>query len=116
MTKKCSKFESLFIFSDDDTLQKHISECDDCKCAYDEMNKVSELIQEVRPYYLEKQKTKYNAVRVACIMFAFIISGVTFHFADMNYGIIDTITYGSQLTADDLGFRTDDYGLIMVDD
>ena len=116
MKKKCDKFESLFIFSDEETLRAHVEECEDCKAELETMNKVSELIQEVKPYYLSKRKNRFNAVRIACALFAFVISGVTFHIADMNYGIVDTVRYGTQLTADDLGFQTDDYGLIMVDE
>lgn len=116
MTKKCNKFESLFIFLDEETLQTHIAECEDCKAEFEKMEKVSELIQEVKPHYLKKKKNRFDAVRIACVMFAFVVGGVTFHIADTNYGIIDTVRYGTQLTADDLGFQTDDYGLIMVDE
>lgn len=110
MTKKCNKFESLFTFSDEATLLEHISECEDCKAEYDKMNKVTALIKEVRPHYYKG----FNAVRVACILFAFMISGATLHFADMNYGIVDSLMYQNEYTAEELGFQTDDYGLIMV--
>ena len=116
MKKKCDKFESLFIFSDEETLQNHIAECDDCREEYEKMQKVSELIQEVKPHYLKTKRNRFDAVRIACVMFAFVVSAVTFHIADTNYGIVDTVRYGTQLTADDLGFQTDDYGLIMVDE
>ncbi len=116
MKKKCEKLESLFIFSDDEALKKHLAECEECKAEYEKMQKVSKLIQEVKPHYTSNKRSRFNAVRIACILFAFVISGITFHIADTNYGIIDTVRYGSQLTADDLGFQTDDYGLIMVDD
>lgn len=111
MSKKCNKFESLFTFSDEKTLLEHISECEDCKAEYEKMNKVTELIKEVKPHY---RKGRFNAVRVACILFAFMISGVTLQYADMNYGIVDSLMYNSQYTAEELGFETDDYGLIMV--
>ncbi len=116
MKKKCDKFESLFIFSDEETLKSHIEECEDCREEFETMNKVSELIQEVKPHYLNKRKNRFDAVRIACAMFVFVIGGLTFHIADMNYGIVDTVRYGTQFTAEDLGFQTDDYGLIMVDD
>lgn len=112
MKEKCNKFESLFIFSDEETLMNHVNECDDCKAELEKMNRVSELIQEVKPHY---KKNRFNAVRIACAMFVFIIGGATFHIADMNYNIIDTLKYGSELSAEEIGFETDDYGLIMVD-
>ena len=111
MAKKCNKFEALFTFSDEGTLMKHIEECDDCRAEYEEMNKVTDLIKEVKPHY---KKNRFQAVRVACILFAFVICGASFHLADMNYGLVDNIRFGNQFTAEELGFQTDDYGLIMV--
>ena len=31
MDNKCSKYEELFVSSDDEALEKHIAECDECK-------------------------------------------------------------------------------------
>jgi len=111
MTDKCNKFEALFTFSDEKTLMEHIAQCEDCRAEYEKMNKVSELIKEVKPHY---KKERFTAVKVACLLFAFIIGGVTFQIADTNYGIVDTIKYGQQFTAEDLGFQTDEYGLLVV--
>ena len=55
MDNKCSKYESLFIFSDEEKLTEHLNECEDCKIEQKKMEKVSELIQEVKPYYLKKK-------------------------------------------------------------
>ena len=112
MTDKCNKFEALFTFSDDATLMEHIAHCEDCRAKYEKMNKVSELISEVKPHY-KKDKTK--AIKVACVLFAVLVGGTTLELADMQYNIVDTVKYGQQFTAEDLGFQTDDYGLIMVD-
>ena len=32
-----------------------------------------------------------------------------------SYNVVDGIKYGQQFTAEDLGFQTDEYGLLMVD-
>ena len=112
MTKKCDKFEALFTFSDEETLMKHIAECEDCRKEYEKMNKVSELIKEVKPHY---KKDKNLAVKVACIFFALLVGGTTLEVADMRYNIVDTVKYGQQFTAEDLGFQTDEYGLLMVE-
>ena len=112
MNKKCNKFEALFTFSDEETLMKHIAECEDCRKEYEKMNRVSELIQEVKPHY---KQNKFKALKVACVFFALMIGGTTLELANMNYNIVDSIKYGQQFTADDLGFQTDEYGLIMVD-
>lgn len=112
MTDKCDKFEALFTFSDEATLMEHIAHCEDCRAEYEKMNRVSNLIKEVKPHY---KKDRFKAVKVACIMFALLVGGTTLELADMRYNIVDTVKYGQQLTAEDLGFETDDYGLLMVD-
>jgi len=112
MKEKCNKYESLFIFSDDATLQKHISECEDCRLEHNKMQRVSELIKEVKSDYM---KPNYLALKVACVLFLFMIGGVSIDMLDLRYGILDTIKYGEPLTIEDLGFPTDSYGLIQVD-
>ena len=111
MIEKCDKFEALFTFSDENTLMEHIRHCEACKLEYERMHNVSELIKEVKPYYNGRH---FYALRAACILLAFMAGCVTFMITDVNCGIIDNIKYGRQLTAEDLGFRTDEYGLIMV--
>ena len=113
MDKKCDKYESLFTFQNEETLNQHIAECEDCRLEHEKMLKVSELIQEVKPYY---QQDKFRYLRVACVMFAMVIGGVSLGIADHNYGVVDTLKYGEQLTLEDLGLPTDSYGFIMVDE
>ena len=76
-----------------------------------ESDALSALIKEVKPHY---KKTSFTAIRVACALFLIVLCGTTFQYANNNYSIVDTIKYGQQFTAEDLGFATDDYGLIMV--
>ena len=52
MDNKCSKYEGLFVFSDDETFRNHIAECEECRREYETMEKVSDLISEVRFHYL----------------------------------------------------------------
>ncbi|MBO6272101.1 hypothetical protein J6O48_04905 [bacterium] len=112
MTEKCNKFEALFTFADEKTLMEHIAQCEDCRKEYEKMNRVSELVKEVKPHY---KKDKFKTVKVACVMFALLIGGTTLEVANTNYNILDSVKYGQQFTAEDLGFQTDDYGLLMVD-
>ena len=91
---------------------KHIEECEDCRAEYEKMNRVSDLIKEVKPHY---QKNNFAAIKVACVLFAIFIGGTTLEVANSHYNIVDTIKYGQQFTAEDLGFQTDEYGLLMVD-
>ena len=114
MDKKCGKYEALFTFSDDATLKKHISECDECKKEHENMEKISALIQEVKPYYRKKQNV-LTRVKAACVLFAILFGGVAFSALTMNTDITDTIKYGTTLSSGDLGFPVDSYGLLMVE-
>ena len=44
MDNKCTKYEGLFVFSGDETLKKHIEECDECRKEAEKMEKVSDLL------------------------------------------------------------------------
>ena len=114
MKDKCQKFEGLFVFSDEETFKKHIEECPDCAKEAMKMEKVSALLQEVRPYFVRQNK-HFATLKVACavsfILFAGTIVGITGFNQDLN----DMIKYGTVLEASDLGLPVDDYGLILVE-
>jgi len=115
MDKKCTKYEGLFIFSDEDTLKKHIEECPDCKAEHEKMQKVSELLGEVKFHYRSRNR-KVRKLRAVCALalLMFFSAGVGF-IADEGE-LTDVLMYGDTLSAEDLGFPVDSYGLLMVDD
>ena len=115
MDKKCSKYEGLFIFSDDETLAKHLSECEECRCEQEKMDRVSELIKEVKPYYLAKTKRKF-ALKAVCAAMLLLFSVSSFELVENYDDMKDTLQYGTVLSAEDLGFPVDSYGLIAVDE
>lgn len=115
MDKNCSKYEGLFIFSNEEALNKHIEECPDCKAEHEKMQKVSELIGETKFYY----KSKLNKVRklkAICALALFMFFSATFGVINDDGDFSDALMYGDTLTAEDLGFPVDSYGLLMVDD
>jgi hypothetical protein len=114
MDNKCSKYESLFIFSDEDKLNEHINECEDCRKEHEKMQKISDLIQEVKPYYLKKRSNLKKMRAIAAALFIVLFAG-TFGFVYTNEDLSDALMYGETLTAEDLGFPVDSYGLLMVD-
>lgn len=115
MDKKCTKYEGLFVFSDEETFKKHILECDECRQEAEKMEKVSELIDEVKFYYHAKKKQRPK-FRVACAMLLLLFSTLTYGFVVSNDDLLDTLKYGDNLSAEDLGFPVDSYGLLMVDE
>lgn len=114
MKEKCTKYEALFTFRSKEELQQHIKECEDCRREHEKMLKVSELIKEVRPYYREKRKNLAK-VKIACALCMIMLSGTTLGVINLNTDISDTLKYGTTLSAEDLGFPVDSYGLISVE-
>lgn len=125
MTKKCDKYESLFIFADEETLNKHLQECEDCRREHEKMHKVSALVKEAEPE-LKRRAAFFNFLKVACVLFLFITGGVFFQtFAPMqlnNTNATMTASISSDMSFDyedsiiaDMGLPTDDYGLLMLD-
>ena len=115
MDKKCTKYEGLFVFSDNETLAEHIAECEDCRAEQEKMDKVSNLLGEVKYYYRAKAKRKMK-LRAACAAMFLVFFAGSFGVIMENDDIADSLMYGQELSAEDLGFPVDNYGLLMVDD
>ena len=112
--KKCTKYEALYMFGNEETLKNHVAACKDCQKEQEKMDKVSKLLREVKPYYIEKRKN-FAKIKAACAIFGILFCGTTLGVINFNTDIADTIRYGNILSADDLGFPVDAYGLIMVE-
>lgn len=110
----CSKYEALFTFAEKEELEKHLAECEYCRKEQETMDKVSALIQEVKPVYLAKRKSAAK-LKIACAALAIILSGTLLGVINLNQDIADTLRYGQTLSVEDYGFPVDSYGLIMVD-
>ena len=108
MTDKCTKYEAIFTFGSKETLENHLASCEDCRKEQEKMDRVSDLLKEVRPYYVEKRK-------MACAVFAILFSGTVLGVVNLNSDVSDIIKYGTTLSADDFGFPVDSYGLLMVE-
>lgn len=114
MKDKCTKYEALFTFADETTFKEHVDNCPDCQKEHQRMLEISELIQEVKPYFEEKRKT-IAKFKIACAVCAMLLSGTTLGVINLNTDISDTIRYGTTLSAEDLGLPVDSYGLLMVE-
>ena len=116
MEKKCDKYKTLFMFSDEKSLMKHIEQCEDCKKEHEMMNNISELIQEAKPLYLKDKKQKENILKlkVACILACALFSGMVFQYFNVNYDVMYQFAY-NDISIEEMGFPVDEYGFIMVD-
>ena len=117
MNNKCSKYEELFSNYSEEAFKKHIQECEECKKEYEEQSKVSDLLDEVKLYYYSKRKKHVNRLRAACaIVFMTLSLASISSIALNNDDLLDTLKYGDTLSAEELGFPVDSYGLLMVDE
>lgn len=114
MDKKCTKYEALFVFGNEQTLKEHVQTCPDCQKEQEKMDKVSELLKEVKPYYRQKRKN-IAKLKLACAMLTLILCGSTLGVINFNTDISDILRYGNTLSAEDLGLPVDAYGLLMVE-
>ena len=114
MDNKCSKYEGLFVFSDEETFKKHIEECEDCKLEHEKMQKVSDLLGEVKFHYRLK-KRKVMKLKAVCAVAMLMFFSASFGVVSNDSDFADALMYGDALSAEDLGFPVDSYGLIMVD-
>lgn len=114
MNDKCTKYEALFTFGNEETLREHLETCEECRKEQEKMDKVSQLLQEVKPYYISKRKNTAK-LKAACAVFAILFCSATAGVINFNTDISDMIKYGNTLSAEDLGFPTDAYGLLMVE-
>ena len=114
MKDKCTKYEGLLTFGDEERLMAHIAECPDCQKEHEKMQKVSELIAEVAPS-IRAERRKLSYFKMACASFALIILVSTMGVINLNTDIHDTIMYGQTMNVEDYGLPVDSYGLIMVD-
>lgn len=114
MDNKCKKYEGLFVFGDEEALRQHIETCEDCRKEQEIMDKVSNLIKEVKPYYISKRK-KTAKLKIACAMLTILLSATVMGVVNFNTDVSDIIKYGNTLSAEDLGLPVDAYGLLMVE-
>ncbi len=105
--KACNKFEELFILDDDKQLLEHIESCEDCRKEYEQMEAVSALIKEAKPFIKRKQREymKMSAVIAA----GMLIIGIT-SFAFMNY--MPTYKYETAISSE--MYPVDEYGLVEL--
>ncbi len=117
MKEKCTKFESLYLFRSEQELEEHIKTCPDCQAEMQKMDRVSELIQEAKPYFAHKQKQSYTRMKVACIMcFGLFVGTLIGYFTQFGY-YVSANNYSTEYTTqttNEYGIPLDSYGLITV--
>ncbi len=113
MSNKCDKYESYFIFANDDDFKHHLNECEDCQKEYEKQEKVSSLIKEVKDVYKKKSAAKLRATIAACFLMLSIVLGAIIPVSIDNYKL-SQLKYSDHGYFYEIGMPTDDYGLIDI--
>lgn len=82
----------------------------------EQLNKISELIGEVRPYFLaqiKKEKAKARNLKISLVAAVFLFAIISTTTIGFQFGLADTIVYHN-INAQEMGFPTDEYGFITV--
>lgn len=115
--KTCNGYESMLTFLREEDFLVHLQECENCRLEHEKMERVSELIQEVKPYFAEEKerskKTK-RALRAACVAFMLLFAGGCFQVFN-TVGIYDNIIANNSPSFEEMGLPVDEYGFLKVD-
>lgn len=118
MTEKCTKFKSLYLFRDEAEFEAHLKECPDCRVEKEKMDKVSELLNEVKPYYAQQRKRSFTRLKVACVLFLGLFAGMIIgYFTQLEHLSVSTAYNYSESSTDttnEYGMPIDSYGLISL--
>ena len=111
---KCSKYEGLFVFQDEEKFNEHLEHCRDCREEHQKYLKISSLVKEAAPVYLEREEKKKmmrSAKKLACCLIAFIgLSAFTGYKMYDNYAYQENIEQDS--IAAEMGLPVDEYGFL----
>src|SRR5574344_1895991 len=107
MDKKCNGYESQFIFLNEDDFKLHLQSCETCQIEHEKMLKVSQLLQEVKPYFIQN---KLSFVKKVAILTLTVLAGVVLQYFTISSGLYDKYISHDTTSIEDLGFPVDDYG------
>lgn len=114
MKEKCQNYEGMFTFLNEEQFKKALDENPEMLAEHEKMLKVSELLQEVKPYYIKKRRN-IAKMKIACAISFVMLSGTVMGLVNFHSDISDVVKYGTTLEAEDFGFPVDDYGFLLVE-
>lgn len=109
----CNGYESAFTFMSEEDFKKHLEECEECRLEHEKMQRVSELIQEAKPYLLKESKRKKTFLKAACAAFVVFVMGGCYSMFMMT-GFYDEIVAQNTPSIEEMGLPVDEYGFLLV--
>ena len=112
--KTCNGYEAMYTFLSEEAFNEHLKVCEECAKEHARMQRVSELIQEAKPYIKEQQKKRTILKSVAAVFIvAFATLSIPLCMTGVN--VYDDLVAQNTLTAQELGFPVDEYGFLYVE-
>ena len=112
--KTCNGYEAMYTFLNDEDFSAHLEVCEECAKEHARMQRVSELIQEAKPYIKEKQK-QGKILKTAAAVFVVAFTTLSIPLCMTGVNMYDNIVAQNTLTAQEMGFPVDEYGFLYVE-
>lgn len=112
--KTCNGYEAMYTFLNEEDFHKHLEVCEECTKEHAKIQRVTELIQEAKPYIKEKQrKSRVFKNAAALFVIAFATLSVPIYMAGVD--VYDNMIAQHTPTAQELGLPVDEYGFLYVE-
>ena len=111
--KKCNGYESMYTFLSEEDFFKHLETCESCRQEHEKMQKVSELIQEAKPF-IKSQKRKVSRLKAACVACAVLFTGFSYPIYTASTNMYMAYNQENILTAEEMDLPVDEYGFLYI--
>lgn len=115
---KCDKYESYFVFQDEEKFKEHLNSCENCKQEHERYLKISSLVKEVAPIYLEREKENkikmMNAAKKLAACFVLFVSLTAFTGYKMYDNYVYQVSLEQESTVSEMGLPIDEYGFLSL--
>lgn len=110
----CNGYEAMYTFLSEEDFQKHLLECEECAKEHAKMQRVSELIQEAKPYIIKKKKN-IKILAATAAFFIAVFTSVSVPLCMVGANVYENISLQNTPTAQEQGLPVDEYGFIYVE-
>ena len=113
--EKCNKYEAFYVFQNEEAFNNHLEECSDCRQEHEKYLKVSQLVKEVAPAYLEKKKREKTNLLKHAACFLIVLTGFIGYngykvYQDNSFQVNSV----EESYINTMGLPTDDYGFLEL--
>ena len=114
--KKCNGYESMFTFLSEEDFLKHLETCEECKKEHERMQKISNLIQEAKPYIKQKRKNS-QILKAACAVFIICFTSMSIPIYTLGTNVYNEVIASidaNSMTVEEMGLPVDEYGFLYI--